>query len=283
MTYRLRNIILAVALAAVAAALTSFYVSNFKKSVRDGEENVTVFVASRDIPAGTPGSKAAAMLTPTQVERNTMVTGAITSRDQVSSLIVTERIFKDEQALVRRFKPVEQAGIKAELKANVRAVQIQGDANQLLAGTLKKGDRVDVLGNYKVREGRSSEERHYARTVLRDVLVLRAPQGDFSQGKLEGAVGATGSRASPRRSPSIARSTSSARRRRSATAPARSRAATSASCCMRRAAAGCRATTSPPSASTRGRRSSCSRRSNRRRCSRTPSSPTSPTSCCSRS
>ena len=193
MTYRLRNIILAVALAALAAALTSFYVSNFKKSVRDGEENVTVFVASRDIPAGTPGSKAAALLTPTQVERKNMVTGAITSRDQIASLIVTDRIFKDEQAIVRRFKPVEQAGIKAELKANVRAVQVSGDANQLLAGTLKKGDRVDVLGNYKVREGRSSEERHYARTVLRDVLVLRAPQGDFSQGKLEGAVGATGS------------------------------------------------------------------------------------------
>jgi Flp pilus assembly protein CpaB len=122
-----------------------------------------------------------------------MVTGAITSRDQLASLIVTDRIFAEEQALVRRFKPVDQAGIKAELKANVRAVQVQGDANQLLAGTLRKGDRVDLLGSYKVREGKSSEDRHYARTVLRDVLVLRAPQGDFSQGKLESTVGATGS------------------------------------------------------------------------------------------
>jgi pilus assembly protein CpaB len=192
-TYRLRNIILALVLAALAAALTSFYVSNFKKSVQDGEENVTVFVASRDIPAGTPGSKAATWLTPMQVERKHMVTGAITSRDQLATLIVTDRIFAEEQALVRRFKPVEQAGVKAELKANVRAVQVQGDANQLLAGTLRKGDRVDLLGSYKVREGKSSEERHYARTVLRDVLVLRAPQGDFSQGKLESTVGATGS------------------------------------------------------------------------------------------
>jgi Flp pilus assembly protein CpaB len=192
-TYRLRNIVLAIALATLAAALTSFYVSNYKKSVRDGEENVTVFVASRDIPAGTSGAKAAALLTPTQVERQNMVTGAITSRDQVKDLIVTDKVFKDEQAIVRRFKPVEQAGIKAELKANVRAVQLSGDANQLLAGTLKKGDRIDVLGNFKVREGNSNDERHYARTVLRDVLVLRAPQGDFSQGKLEGAVGSTGS------------------------------------------------------------------------------------------
>jgi Flp pilus assembly protein CpaB len=192
-TYRLRNIVLAIALAALAAALTSFYVSNYKKSVRDGEENVTVFVASRDIPAGTSGARAAALLTPTEVERQNMVTGAITSRDQVKNLIVTDKIYQDEQAIVRRFKPLEQAGIKAELKANVRAVQVAGDADQLLAGTVKKGDRVDVLGNYKVREGASGVETYYARTVLRNVLVLRAPEGNFSQGKLEGAVGATGS------------------------------------------------------------------------------------------
>ena len=33
MTYRLRNIVLAVVLATLAALLTSFYVSNYKKSV----------------------------------------------------------------------------------------------------------------------------------------------------------------------------------------------------------------------------------------------------------
>ena len=33
MTYRLRNIVLAVGLAALAALLTSFYVANYKKTV----------------------------------------------------------------------------------------------------------------------------------------------------------------------------------------------------------------------------------------------------------
>ena len=45
MTYRARNIVIAVALAAVAALLTSFYVTNYKRHVQRGEDHVTVLVA----------------------------------------------------------------------------------------------------------------------------------------------------------------------------------------------------------------------------------------------
>src|SRR5918996_1120547 len=39
MTYRVRNIGIAVALAAVAALFTSFYVTNYKRNVQQGEEH----------------------------------------------------------------------------------------------------------------------------------------------------------------------------------------------------------------------------------------------------
>ena len=58
MTYRLRNITIAIALALVAALLTSFYVSNYQRDVRADETNVPIFVAARDIPAGTTGANA---------------------------------------------------------------------------------------------------------------------------------------------------------------------------------------------------------------------------------
>ena len=58
MTYRLRNITIAIALALVAALLTSFYVSNYQRNVRADETNVAVWVAARDIPAGTTGAGA---------------------------------------------------------------------------------------------------------------------------------------------------------------------------------------------------------------------------------
>ena len=52
MSYRLRNILIAVGLAVVAALLTVFYVSNYKSSVRSDAETVSVLVAAQDIPRG---------------------------------------------------------------------------------------------------------------------------------------------------------------------------------------------------------------------------------------
>ena len=56
MTYRVKNITIAVALALVAALLTSFYVTNYQRNVRQDETNVPIWVAKRDIPAGTSGA-----------------------------------------------------------------------------------------------------------------------------------------------------------------------------------------------------------------------------------
>ena len=57
MTYRLRNIAVAVGLALVAALLTTFYVANYKRHVRQSESTVKVYVAKRDVPQGTLGRR----------------------------------------------------------------------------------------------------------------------------------------------------------------------------------------------------------------------------------
>src|SRR6266516_4428243 len=62
MNYRAKNIGIAVALAALAAILTSVYVVNYKRHVQNGEGKVTVLVAARDIPAGTSGAGSTAKL-----------------------------------------------------------------------------------------------------------------------------------------------------------------------------------------------------------------------------
>jgi Flp pilus assembly protein CpaB len=43
----------------------------------------------------------------------------------------------------------------------------------VLAGTLQDGDHVDVVGSWNVPE---SDTRHYSRVVLRDLVVLEAPE-----------------------------------------------------------------------------------------------------------
>jgi Flp pilus assembly protein CpaB len=187
MSYRLRNVGIAVTLALLAAMLTFFYVGNYKQNVREGEELVTVYVATRDIPAGATGSELVeeSAFSSRDVARRSVVPGAISSPDQVQKLVATQAIFAGEQVSTRRFVPVEEQGLRGQLKGRLRAVQVPGTEHQLLIGTLRAGDRVDVVGNWTFPEDSQS---HVSRVVLRDLLVLRAPD----EGRVASKIGAGG-------------------------------------------------------------------------------------------
>jgi Flp pilus assembly protein CpaB len=190
MTYRVRNIGIAVALAIVAALLTGFYVTNYKRHVQRGEDHVTVLVAKRDIPVGTAGSDAASMMAPTEVPRRSVVPGSISSPDEVKSLVATQETFAGEQITTQRFSPVAQTGVEGQLRGSLRAFQVEGDPNQLLAGTLKQNDHVDLVAAVTVHRG-SGQDVVYSRVVLRDLKVLQAPEGAPAAGKLTGSAGQT--------------------------------------------------------------------------------------------
>lgn len=175
MTYRIRNIGIAIALAIVAALLTTFYVTNYKRNVQNGEENVAVYVASKDINLGTPGSEVTnrKLLRVEHVPRRSVVPGAISQPNQIGELVAVEPIYAGEQISTRRFRTAGEQGIRAQLKGNLRALQLPGTAHQLLAGTLKAGDHVDVVGTWTFPEGK---QIHVARIILRDLVVLEAPE-----------------------------------------------------------------------------------------------------------
>jgi pilus assembly protein CpaB len=181
MTYRVRNIAIAVALAVVAALLTTFYVTNYKKSVQSGEESVTVFVAARDIPLGTSGSDVVdrKWIRSEEINRRNVVPGAISDPAQIEEFSATEAVYAGEQVSTSRFRPIEEQGLHAKIKGNVRALQVPGDEHQLLVGTLKEGDRVDVVGTFEI-EG----QLRVGRVILRDLLVLRAP----GEGKVQSKI-----------------------------------------------------------------------------------------------
>ncbi len=55
--YRIRNIVIAAALAAAAVLLTVIYVTSARNDVAAGKENVTVYVPSKDFAVGTAGEQ----------------------------------------------------------------------------------------------------------------------------------------------------------------------------------------------------------------------------------
>lgn len=177
MTYRLRNILIAVVLALVAAVLTSFYVTNYERSVKDEAKPETVFVATEDVAPGTSADDVLSTFKAKKIPHGDVVPGAIADTEELRGKVSTQWIFSDEQVTLRRFADVGQGGVRAELKGNQRAFQVQGDQNQVLAGTLKKGDRVDVVAAFVYKVGDGNVTYTASRVVLRDILVLKAQGG----------------------------------------------------------------------------------------------------------
>jgi len=172
---------LPVALAVLAAVLVGFYVISYRDSVKEGAGLVKVMVASRDIPAGTKGSEVAGggYLKTEMVPRRAVVTGSVVSAAPLTSQVVANEIFKGEQITLRQFAPAEQGGIFARFSGKERAISVVGEPQQLLAGTLSDGDRVDVVATARYRAGVA---RATTRVVLRNLLVLEAPEAASEAG-----------------------------------------------------------------------------------------------------
>ncbi len=196
MSYRLRNIGLAIGLAIVAALLVLFYVSNYRRDIQQAEESVQVYVAAVDIAEGTAGAEVLAeeMLTTEDIPRRSVTPGAIASPEQIEGLVAADAIYAGEQVTTRRFTQKEETGIRSQITGTTRAFQLPGDQHQLLAGTLRGGDRVDLVTSIKYRvesfdegdeNGRgASRDRTASRVVLRDLLVLRAAESQVATEKI---------------------------------------------------------------------------------------------------
>jgi pilus assembly protein CpaB len=174
MTYRTRNIAIAVGLGLTAMVLTLVYVSSYRRSVQHAQATVSVYVAAHDIPARAAGSDLARThaFKTIMVPRHAVVPGAITNPSQIASLVVAQPLFAGDQVTVKRFANVHAEGIRGQIKGTMRAVQVPGDANQLLAGTLQAGDKIDLVANLR---SDPSVQQPETKIVLRNLTVLQAP------------------------------------------------------------------------------------------------------------
>ena len=184
-TYQTRSFALAGALAVAAILLTVLYVATAGTHEAAAGSGVTVYVATRDIPAGTTGADAAKAIRAARVPAGT-VGDAVTSPSQLENLVAVQPVYRGDVASLRRFAPLREQGVVGDLRGRLRAVAVEGDATQLLAGTLRDGDRVDVVASLK--DPKSG--RPYVRTVLRGVLVLNTEEHSGSVGS-DASYGAT--------------------------------------------------------------------------------------------
>lgn len=172
MSYRKRNIALASGLAVLAVVFMLIYTSKSKSSGAAGKQLVSVLVAARDIQEGTPGSALQGdALVSKLLPRDAAVPGSITAPSQVRGEVAIQETLAGEQVIARRFGPIAAQGVRSRIHRQERVVQLAGDANQVLDGTLEAGDRVDVVGSW-ILAGTACTGCNVSRTIVRGALVL---------------------------------------------------------------------------------------------------------------
>ncbi len=181
LSYSGRRIAIAVTLAVVAVALMIIYGAQARPSSAQAVSGQPVLIATRDIPLGTSASEIidGRWVTTERVPADTVAAGAVASVAQLANLVALQPTYRGEQITIRRFGSVQQQGLPSELGGTARIIELSGSATQLLAGTLERGNRVDVVGSIKLPE---SGQTHVAAVVLHNLLVVKAPPAETSSG-----------------------------------------------------------------------------------------------------
>jgi Flp pilus assembly protein CpaB len=189
LSYSGRKLAIAGTLAVAAVALMVIYGAQARANGATPASDRAVLVATRDIPLGTPASEIAGKgwVIPAHLPAGSIAAGALTSVSQLAHLVAVQPTYSGEQITLRRFGRVQQQGLTSEVGGSFRIFELSGSATQLLAGTLQRGNRVDVVGSIRLPE---SGQTHVAAVVLRNLLVVQAPPAAKTSGMSSDALSA---------------------------------------------------------------------------------------------
>jgi len=178
MSYSVRNIVIALILAVVAAGLVIMYTSNVKHNADQSIKTTTVVVAKGDIVAGTPLNTLVdgGAFATQQVATKDVVPGAFTSVKSLNtSLATATNITAGAQITPAMFSDSKDTAIVNQIHGTMRAVQVAFNANRVLGGTLKAGDHVDIYGEITIQSSRNNSQysqQTVAARIITNVEVL---------------------------------------------------------------------------------------------------------------
>ena len=196
MSYSVRNIVIALILAVVAAGLVIMYTSNVKSQADKSIKTTTVVVSKGDIVAGTPLNTlvSGGAFTTRQVATKDVVPGAFTSVSSLNTSLATDtNITAGAQITPAMFSSSKDSAIVNQIQGTMRAVQVAFNANRVLGGTLKAGDRVDIYGEMTIQATNNSSkisQETVAARIITNVEVLSTYDTGVASAPLTSASGA---------------------------------------------------------------------------------------------
>ena len=159
-----------------ALVVLLIFLSNYRNDSASGVAS-TVFVADRVIPQGTAGEVVASdgLYKPAQVADSQVVDDALTNTGALAGKVAARDIYPGQQITAADFTTGGDA-VRGKLSGDQRAIAVPLDGAHGLIGQVRANDRVDVLAGFNASSASTGRGRPTLRTLVRDVLVLKAPE-----------------------------------------------------------------------------------------------------------
>jgi|SRR3954454_5569570 len=172
----------AISIAAAAATLAGVvllaFIAQYKNHVQGGTVERSAVIANRLIPKGTSGSVVVTggLTKITTVRQDALQSGALSSAAGLDGKVATRDIYPGEQITAAAFAS-DADPLRGKLTGAQRAIAVPLDSAHGLIGEVRAGDKVDVLAGFNSASSTTGRGRPQLRTLVENVLVLKAPGG----------------------------------------------------------------------------------------------------------
>jgi Flp pilus assembly protein CpaB len=175
MNYTLRNLLVASLLMLLGIFAVISFIRGERQDLSRGKQEVQVFVAAKDIPAGTPADEleSGGFLDTKDVLREDAPPNAVGKMDTIEKLVSNEAIYAGDYVSITAFDKTTGLKPTAQIKGNERLYAIPIQAANDAAGLIRPGDRVDLFAAIQESNGGGDMS---ARVVARDVEIIETPE-----------------------------------------------------------------------------------------------------------
>jgi Flp pilus assembly protein CpaB len=163
------------ALAATLAGLVLLvFIDRYKDDVNAGLAPAPVLVADRLIPRGTSGAEVISnkLFKPAAVAEENIRPGAVTQASQITGTVAVREVLPGQQITVADFAASADP-IRSRLTKKERAIQIPIDKIHGLLGTIRSGDRVDILAAFNATNATTGSGTPTLEPLVRDIRVMQ--------------------------------------------------------------------------------------------------------------
>jgi Flp pilus assembly protein CpaB len=181
LTTRRGTITLGIVAAVLAAIALLVYLNQYRNSVNNGNQTVSVLVAKSLIQKGTPGNVVGTtgLYELANLPKKQVKTGAFVDPATLTGRVAAHPIYPGQQITSADFVAANAAALTQNLASDERALVIPLDSPAEVGGQIAAGDHVDVWVAFNA-QGANGITRPLVREVLQDVYVMGTSAGNVT-------------------------------------------------------------------------------------------------------